>query len=359
MSHLSKACIIAVNIISIILSLPAAHAHPIAGNEDARFKVFPNFVECSLHGPIADIAGNDISPSDMKGEDISEESRAKILDWLKSRFIVKPDGKEIPPKLIAAYHYPARTQDQETYELVLRWNTEKQAKHLDITARFDPKTLISVGGGSYVLTASAPSATFETRANLFRTILDFCWMGMDHLFTGFDHLLFIATIIFACMHLVSVVKMLTAFTIGHACTLIMTSLGWFQVPGYLADVGVAATIIFVAVQNILSREEIKHRWMIILAFGLIHGMGFAHSLSELLPKEGLILCLLSFNMGIELAQIIVATAMFPLLMRIKWKKEVLNGERGAREFRMLLNYGSGFTAVMGAYWLITRLFGMG
>jgi hypothetical protein len=162
-------------------------------------------------------------------------------------------------------------------------------------------------------------------------------MGMEHLFTGFDHLLFIATIIFACFNLVSVVKMLTAFTIGHALTLIMTSLGWFHVPGHIADIGVAATIIIVAVQNMLSREEVKHRWLIIFAFGLIHGMGFAHSLGELLPKEGLILCLLSFNIGIELAQIMIAAVMFPVLARIQWQKMMLSGERGAKEFRTLLN----------------------
>jgi hypothetical protein len=215
-----------------------------------------------------------------------------------------------------------------------------------------------VGGGSYVLTSSEPSAILETRANLFRTVIDFCWMGMEHLFYGFDHLLFIATIIFACMNLLSVVKLLTAFTVGHACTLIMTSLGWFHVPGHLADIGVAATIIFVAIQNILSKEEVKHRWLLILIFGLIHGMGFAHSLSELLPKEGLVLCLLSFNLGIELAQVIIAAVIFPILARIKWRKESLRGERGIREFRQLLNYSSAFTALMGGYWLFTRLFGI-
>lgn len=350
--------IVIVAIISSI-SLTLAQAHPIAGDEDARFKVFPNFVECSLHGPAASIASSGIFPSDMKGEETTDATRKKILEWLKTSLIVKPDGKEVPAQLIAAFHYPGKTQNQDTYELVLRWKTENQAKHLDVTARFDPKTLISVGGGSYVLTVSDPSATFETHANLLRTIIDFCWMGMDHLFTGLDHLLFIATILFACMNLYSVVKMLTAFTIGHACTLIMASLGWIYVPGNIADIGVAATIIFVAVQNILSKEEAKHRWLIIFVFGLVHGMGFAHSLSDMLPKEGLILCLLSFNVGIELAQIIIAGVMFPVLSRIKWQKEALSGERGSKEFRNLLNYGSGLTAIMGGYWLITRLFGMG
>jgi hypothetical protein len=133
------ACKIAIVASIFLFSDCKALAHPIAGNEDARFKVFPNFVECLLHGPIADIAGSGIFPSDMRGEEISDEARGKILEWLKTRFIVKPDGKQVAPILVAAYHYPAKTQNEETYELVLRWETENLAKTLDITARFDPK----------------------------------------------------------------------------------------------------------------------------------------------------------------------------------------------------------------------------
>jgi hypothetical protein len=340
-----------------------AKAHPLKGSELASFSIYHKFVECALHGPFADIASG-VSSGDLKGEATSPAVKKKIADWLNSgMFSVKPDGQNIPMEVTAAYYYEGQSAKGDSFEIDLKYPTAKPAKKLTVTAQFNPETIISVGGTSRKLTTDRPTDTFDTNANLdslWKNLQDFTYMGMEHLFTGFDHMLFICTLIFAAASLKDVVKLLTAFTIGHGITLILTTFNVFNVNPRLVDIGIAGTIVFVALQNILTKKEIHGRWLIVFVFGLIHGMGFSASLREMgLPQQGLVLCLLSFNVGIELAQIIIVACIFPILSRVRWMKERLRGEKGVTQYRQLLAYGNVFTALIGGYWLVQRVFGIG
>ena len=153
---------------------------------------------------------------------------------------------------------------------------------------------------------------------------------------------------------------LTGFTVGHSITLILSTFNVIHLSPRLADMGIALTIAYVGIENLLSKNPPKHRFWLVTLFGLVHGMGFSESLKEVgLPDQGLVLCLLSFNLGIELAQIIIVACVFPLLAHIRWRKEglALHREDGTRQFKQLMNIGSAITACMGLYWFVERLTG--
>ncbi len=339
-----------------------ASAHPLKGLDTAAFRIYHKMVQCTLKGPWADF-GVGVPSASLKGEATSDADKKKIEEWLKTTFVVQPDGKTVPVEIASASYYSSAYQNNDDYELDINYATPAPAKKLTITAKFSPQTVISVGGSQFTLSAESPSRTFDTNANLdnlFRNLQDFMWMGMMHLFTGFDHILFICTLIFAAMNVKSVIKLLTAFTIGHAITLVLTTFDVFRVNPRLVDIGIAGTIVFVALENIIRRETPqKQRWLIVFAFGLIHGMGFSAALREMgLPQHGLVLCLLSFNLGIELAQVIIVCLIMPVLLRMQWVKETLRGDYGRREFGRLLNWGPACTAAIGAYWLVARVMGV-
>ncbi len=164
-------------------------------------------------------------------------------------------------------------------------------------------------------------------------IRDYLQLGIEHIFTGYDHLAFLfgLLIIAAAVGATSpsaaqdphrggmrrglgyVVRIVTAFTIAHSVTLCTSALGWVVLPSRLVESFIAVSIGYVAMENIL-RPEPRHRFLLTFSFGLMHGFGFASVLKEVgLPKAGLLWSLLSFNLGVELGQLAVVVLGFPVL----------------------------------------------
>jgi hypothetical protein len=143
----------------------------------------------------------------------------------------------------------------------------------------------------------------------------------------------------------------TAFTLGHSVTLVAAALGVIVLPARLVESVIAASIVVVAVLNIARPESRKHMPYLALCFGLIHGFGFSSVLSDLgLPSRARVLCLLSFNVGIELAQLgCVAVAIGPLA----W----LATKPGYREW--VVRGGSMVIAALATFWMIERALGLG
>jgi hypothetical protein len=154
-----------------------------------------------------------------------------------------------------------------------------------------------------------------------------------------------------------VIKIVTSFTVAHSITLILAALDVVSLPSRLIETGIAATIVYVALENIWllrrgSAQEpsaTSHRWKLTFFFGLIHGFGFANVLRELgLPTVGLVRCLLAFNVGVEAGQIVIAIALLPLAMLLAhWR-------HGARVAMAI----SGLLALFGAGWLLDRAFNL-
>ena len=145
----------------------------------------------------------------------------------------------------------------------------------------------------------------------------FVQMGASHLFDGIDHLLFLFCLILPVRRLRPLVGIVTAFTLAHSMTLAVCALGyapdalWFPP---LVEFLIAGSIVFMAIENVVG-AKLERRWMMAFAFGLVHGFGFSFALRDSLQFAGghLLTALAAFNIGIEVAQLLVLAIGVPLL----------------------------------------------
>ena len=191
------------------------------------------------------------------------------------------------------------------------------------------------------------SSSAGGRSASFRSFLK---LGVEHILTGYDHLLFLLGLLVACRRFSTAAKIITCFTLAHSLTLALAALDIVSLPARVVEPLIAASIVFVAVENIVRRGEPGWRWALTFTLGLVHGFGFAGALKEAgLGSSGsaLLVPLFSFNLGVELGQAGVAAVVPPLL----WKLRDLPAyERYGR------NVISAAIALAGAWWFVTRLF---
>ena len=147
--------------------------------------------------------------------------------------------------------------------------------------------------------------------------LRFVGLGFEHILDGIDHLLFLACLVIPFRRFRSLVAIVTSFTVAHSITLIASafdvapSAPWFPP---LVETGIALSIVYMAVENVVGLK-LHRRWLIAFAFGLVHGFGFSFALRETLQFAGshLLMSLVSFNVGVELGQLLVLAALVPAL----------------------------------------------
>ncbi|MBB6669110.1 HupE/UreJ family protein [Cohnella nanjingensis] len=176
--------------------------------------------------------------------------------------------------------------------------------------------------------------------------LSFFKLGIHHILGGYDHLLFLFSLLIARQTFKQYAAMITAFTLAHSLTLTLTVLGVIDVSPRFVEPAIALSICYVALDNIL-RPNVSYRWVLTFAFGLIHGMGFADILKGMeIPRSQLVVDLTSFNLGIETVQLAIVGVLIPLLY---W----LHRYRHARRFVVA---GSGAALLLGGAWLFERLF---
>jgi hydrogenase/urease accessory protein HupE len=158
-----------------------------------------------------------------------------------------------------------------------------------------------------VLTAAPPPT-------LLQVIRRYTEAGIEHIFLGYDHIAFLAAVVLWARRLWPVVKVVTAFTIAHSITLSLAALDIVRIPSSIIEPAIAASIVYVAAENFLSRD-IDRRWRDTFCFGLIHGFGFASALQEFgLPRSALVPALASFNIGVEIGQIAIVSLVVPALL---------------------------------------------
>ena len=182
---------------------------------------------------------------------------------------------------------------------------------------------------------------------LWQSLWQFLRLGLAHIFLGYDHICFLLALL-VVSRFGELVRIVTAFTVAHSLTLILATLDVIHLPTRLVESGIAATIIYVAVENIRGAST-KHRWMLTFGFGLVHGFGFANVLAEMrLPTTGLVRCLLSFNVGVEIGQLAIVIAALPLIALLrKWKHE-----------RRAVIAISALLALFGLAWFVDRAFNL-
>jgi hypothetical protein len=197
-----------------------------------------------------------------------------------------------------------------------------------------------------ILDARTAEATFSgVQATNLATFWRFLRLGVEHIFTGYDHLAFLLCLLVATASLGSLVKVITSFTIAHSITLALATFSVIVLPTRLTESAIAASIAYVAAENLLDFRAMK-RYYITFLFGLVHGFGFSSVLREMdLPRSGLALSLFSFNLGVEIGQITFVMLIFPLvqdLVRSGWKQ--------------LKPAVSVAVACLAVYWFIERAF---
>ena len=158
--------------------------------------------------------------------------------------------------------------------------------------------------------------------------LQYMWLGASHMLTGYDHLLFVFGFVFFLTTFKDVVKYVTAFTLGHSITLVSATLMGISVNYYLIDAVIALSVCYIGFENIGGFRKFFETspnllWAIFL-FGFTHGFGLSTRLQELpLGEDGILLKVLSFNLGIELGQISALCIMLVLLSRWRRTKSFL------------------------------------
>jgi len=156
-------------------------------------------------------------------------------------------------------------------------------------------------------------------ANSGRQIIPFLYLGAKHMITGYDHLLFILGVIFFLHRLKDVALYVTLFSIGHSITLLTGVLGGIRVDAHLIDAIIGLSVVYKAFDNLGGFQTVfgvkPDNRAAVLIFGLFHGFGLATKLQELrLSKDGLLANMISFNVGVELGQLIALSIMLGVIM---------------------------------------------
>ncbi len=167
----------------------------------------------------------------------------------------------------------------------------------------------------------------------------FLQLGIEHILTGVDHLLFVLGLLLIVPDRWILLKTITAFTVAHSLTLAVATLGWADAPALPLNATIALSILFLGPEMIRARRgetslALRQPWLVAFAFGLLHGFGFASGLTALgLPRSEIPLALLLFNVGVELGQLLFV-GLFLLLVR---------------SFRLLEIRWPGWTQLLPAY----------
>lgn len=180
------------------------------------------------------------------------------------------------------------------------------------TVQIDVLVRINLANGeshSIILRPKSPSFIIPERATKGAVAWSYIRMGVEHIFGGFDHLLFVLALVIIVPNRWMLFKTITAFTVAHSITLALATLGFVHVPSAPTEAIITLSIVFLAVEIIHSRQgkfslTEQYPWIVAMTFGLFHGLGFAGALTEVgLPQHEIPLALLMFNVGVELGQI--------------------------------------------------------
>ena len=215
-----------------------------------------------------------------------------------------------------------------------------------------------------ILGPQAPLQQFElAHASRWTQLLDYSREGVWHIWIGFDHILFLLSLLLPAVGLWAgrrwqpvdrlrqagweVLRIVTAFTVAHSITLSLAALGLVSLPSRVVESAIAASVLLAALNNVWPLFQ-GRRWMVAFVFGLLHGFGFASVLIDLgLPQGALAVALLGFNLGVELGQLAIVAVFLPLAFALRrtgfYRHAVLTG-------------GSLMIALLAGLWFVERAF---
>ncbi|MDB5690054.1 MAG: HupE/UreJ protein [Sphingomonas bacterium] len=202
----------------------------------------------------------------------------------------------------------------------------------------------------WIFNRDSPARThyLGTAAGTMAVVRTFVAAGIHHILIGPDHLLFLVGLLLLGGGWRALLRIVTAFTIGHSITLSLAALDIVTPPSTLIEPAIALSIVFVGTDNLIRGQGRDLRAWVALVFGLVHGFGFASVLREFgLPREALRWTLFSFNIGVEIGQLAVVAVVASLLAGIR--------RQSPRAGKAVAVAGSVVVIVAGAYWFVQRI----
>jgi hypothetical protein len=203
----------------------------------------------------------------------------------------------------------------------------------------------------WIFSHGAPERTyyFGTTAGALEVIRTFVPAGIHHILIGPDHILFLCGLLLMGGSWKTLIKIVTAFTLGHSLTLSLAALNIFAPPAAITEPAIALTIVVVGADNLMRGGGKDLRALAALLFGLIHGFGFASVLKEFgLPREALAWSLFSFNVGVEIGQLIIVGIVATTLEFVRRQNPMIG--------RRVATVGSYVVIAAGAFWFVQRVF---
>jgi hydrogenase/urease accessory protein HupE len=345
-----------------------AYAHP-PGLSSMDLTIKAESLDVKVTFALQDIEAFAPMDSDLDAEVIDSEREAAkpgIAKLLAEQLRITIDGKDYSPSEFGQVIYDSQNNAhvEFLYQVVPKQSLLLQSKFLaqlpnghqqyltirDTNGKTLTEKMLGKQDDQISLQVPGSSSGEQTSANhaWFTTFADFFKLGIEHILTGYDHLLFLFALLAVTHSFWPALKIITFFTIAHSITLACAGLNLIDLPSSIVEPVIALTIIYVALENVLSGDHPKGRQWLTFGFGLIHGFGFASVLREMgisSGETGILMPLLSFNLGIETGQITVAAIVLPIIWWINNNLLIAN---------KLLKACSLSVCLMGTYWLLER-----
>jgi hypothetical protein len=260
----------------------------------------------------------------------------------------KPARVRIAENVLNEFDYAPGNRWEATYVVRVAQEGRPPVEALLLTSR-EP-LLIDCKWDAPEMTAPAP-ATLDK----WRLTKEYVHHGIMHILRGWDHLLFISALVLAVVTLWDLVKVITAFTLAHSITLTLSVLNIVRLQEKVVEPMIAASIVFVALQNVFwpQRSRGAARLGVAFFFGLFHGLGFAGGLLN--AMEGMAgltiaLAIVAFSLGIEIGHQVVVLPVFAVLKILRW-----SGPETSRVAEHLFRYGSIAISLAGMFYLVAAL----
>jgi hydrogenase/urease accessory protein HupE len=289
----------------------------------------------------------------VESEEI-ESRRPELIAYLAERVKVTAGGAPLP--LQAGPFRTGRASDgRSTFEVLLTFGA---ARALDRPLTIQCEPLTDLGPDHQTIATISREGRREQfvfhKGVVYRVeergavahVVQFLGLGVRHILVGYDHIAFLVGLLLLGGGWWNLLAIVTSFTLAHSVTLSLAVLGLVTLPGRLVEAGIAFSVAYVGLENLLGRQP-RRRWLVSFLFGFVHGFGLAGVLRDMaLPRSALASSLLFFNLGVEVGQLLVVAITLPLL----W---VLG--RGALH-RAVVRVASLAILAVGVLWLYQRAF---
>ena len=303
--------------------------------------------------------------AEVTAEELTQ-AKPKIADLVDAKLEVIIDDKISHP--IESWRVEFDNQNNAHVELIYRAHPEENLKidslllkmfadgHQQfVTLRKDSgevlaEKMLKKDDASLSLDLNIDRKPQATPVTTWSAFADFFRLGIEHILTGYDHLLFLFALLAVTHNFWPALKIITFFTIAHSITLALAGLELFELPSSIVEPLIAATIVYVSLENMIQGEQVSDRHWLTFSFGLIHGFGFAGVLKEMeisTGSSGILMPLFSFNLGIESGQIAVTAVVLPIIWSIN---------NSSPQANRILSSCSALTALIGGYWFLERTF---